>query len=392
VSTTQWQEVQPSPPMYFFVPQEDEAKEEYEQYTAFTDIFSVISNGFKTHRDHFAVDFSSDVLLKRASEFQSKNLDNEQIEKTYNLSSTSSWHLANSRQELRKEQDIEAEIVRCSYRPFDFRWVIYHSAIVERQRYESLRHFLSENKGIAVGRQGQVVGSGQWNLVFCGNLVADTNLFYRGGIQYAPLYLYPDQSTLSFDDERRPNFHPSFLQALGEKLGLPLEGEHGLPRGLSPEDIFHYAYAIFHSPQYRARYAPFLKTDFPRLPLTSDLSLFGALAAQRVRAIGQQFANLSTRKNIPYSYTVLQNNEVLNAFAAPGGPIFVTTKLVETAANDAELAYVIGHETAHIERKHIVNAVEKQQRAKPRCPQRRTRARRWFPKPKRKSCMRCSNS
>jgi predicted Zn-dependent protease len=51
---------------------------------------------------------------------------------------------------------------------------------------------------------------------------------------------------------------------------------------------------------------------------------------RRVRAIGMQFARLSSRKNIPYSYTVLQNDKVLNAFAAPGGPIFVTTKLVST--------------------------------------------------------------
>jgi Zn-dependent protease with chaperone function len=82
----------------------------------------------------------------------------------------------------------------------------------------------------------------------------------------------------------------------------------------------------------------------------------------RVRTLGQMFARLSTRKNIPYSYEVLNNEKVLNAFAAPGGPIFVTRKLVETTANDAELAYVLGHETGHIEMKHIVKAVEKQQK------------------------------
>src|SRR3989338_1930181 len=45
-----------------------------------------------------------------------------------------------------------------------------------------------------------------------------------------------------------------------------------------PEDIFHYAYAVFHSPGYRGRYAEFLKIDFPRLPLTSSLELFRTLA------------------------------------------------------------------------------------------------------------------
>lgn len=83
----------------------------------------------------------------------------------------------------------------------------------------------------------------------------------------------------------------------------------------------------------------------------------------RVRSLGRRFAALSTRKNIPYSYTVLNDAKVLNAFAAPGGPIFVTRKLLETTSNDAELAYVLGHETAHIDRKHIVKQVEKQQKA-----------------------------
>jgi very-short-patch-repair endonuclease len=49
---------------------------------------------------------------------------------------------------------------------------------------------------------------------------------------------------------------------------------------IGPEDIFHYAYAVFHSPTYRSRYAEFLKIDFPRLPVTSDVALFAALAAQ----------------------------------------------------------------------------------------------------------------
>jgi predicted helicase len=47
---------------------------------------------------------------------------------------------------------------------------------------------------------------------------------------------------------------------------------------LSPETIFSYAYAVFHSPTYRARYAEFLKIDFPRLPLTSNYRLFFQLA------------------------------------------------------------------------------------------------------------------
>lgn len=82
---------------------------------------------------------------------------------------------------------------------------------------------------------------------------------------------------------------------------------------------------------------------------------------QRVSRIGAMFVRLAERRNIPYSFTVLQNDKVLNAFAGPGGPIFVTTKLLSTAQNDAELAYVIGHETGHIDRRHIVKSAQKAQ-------------------------------
>jgi len=108
-------------------------------------------------------------------------------------------------------------------------------------------------------------------------------LFYRGSSLNFPLYIYTDtkaeQSRLITEIGRRPNFSPAFLKALAEKLKLPQEAPQGLPRGIVPEDIFYYAYAVFHSPTYRTRYAEFLKIDFPRLPLTSDLKLFHTLAA-----------------------------------------------------------------------------------------------------------------
>ncbi len=63
------------------------------------------------------------------------------------------------------------------------------------------------------------------------------------------------------------------------RLGLRFvsDGRGDLASTVGPEDIFHYAYAIFHSPSYRQRYAEFLKSDFPRLPLTGDRALFSAL-------------------------------------------------------------------------------------------------------------------
>lgn len=82
------------------------------------------------------------------------------------------------------------------------------------------------------------------------------------------------------ENARIHNVSPKVVRQLSEALRLRF-----VPNGLGDlratfglEAIFHYAYAVFHSPTYRSRYAEFLKIDFPRLPLTSSLDLFRALA------------------------------------------------------------------------------------------------------------------
>jgi hypothetical protein len=95
-----------------------------------------------------------------------------------------------------------------------------------------------------------------------------------------PLYLHSEQASqraLSFGNCGKTNLRTTFLKTLASRLAISID-DNGLPTGLAPEDIFHYAYAVFHSPAYRTRYAEFLKIDFPRLPLTGDLELFRALA------------------------------------------------------------------------------------------------------------------
>lgn len=79
---------------------------------------------------------------------------------------------------------------------------------------------------------------------------------------------------------RRPNLAPGFIRDCEAKLGLRFVPEAtGEPDTFSPEDVFHYIYAIFHSPLYRKRYAEFLRIDFPRVPLTTSVSLFRQLGA-----------------------------------------------------------------------------------------------------------------
>lgn len=55
--------------------------------------------------------------------------------------------------------------------------------------------------------------------------------------------------------------------------------------------------------------------------------------------------------DVPYSVTLIKENEI-NAFAVPGGPMYVNTGLIQLATSDDELASVLAHEVSHIVKRH----------------------------------------
>ncbi len=81
-----------------------------------------------------------------------------------------------------------------------------------------------------------------------------------------------------------------------------------------------------------------------------------------VNQIGRWLAMQTERPNLPWTFAVIDTDAV-NAFAAPGGYVFVTRGLFLMLRNEAELAGVIGHEISHVLRRHHLVAIEKQMRA-----------------------------
>lgn len=72
-----------------------------------------------------------------------------------------------------------------------------------------------------------------------------------------------------------------------------------------------------------------------------------------VQKIGNKVAQKSHRSNLIYRFTVLDSPEV-NAFALPGGYIYITRGLMSYLNSEAELAAVLGHETGHVTARHAV--------------------------------------
>ncbi|NLL90609.1 MAG: N-6 DNA methylase [Dehalococcoidales bacterium] len=323
IATTEWTALEPNSPHYFFLPKGTDFKDEYNRYQDITKIFNIYSSGIKTHRDHFVIDYESTVLKNRITKFLDASITDTEIAQQFGLKNSDTWDVNKARQVVSQDKNYKRAFTDCLYRPFDIRPIFYHKALIDRSRPEVMHHMLAGNNlGLIAMRQVSL--DEPYSHFDCTRLIVDNRAFYSNkGIQCLfPLYLYPAEGEMNFDgNERRPNLNPAFIKELEAKLGMgylphPLIPSPSTERGdecaganspslraegdecaganspslraerepegevkdvFTPEDIFDYAYAVFHSPTYRTRYAEFLKIDFPRLPLTSDKELFKAL-------------------------------------------------------------------------------------------------------------------
>ncbi|HEX8832525.1 MAG TPA: M48 family metallopeptidase [Longimicrobium sp.] len=87
-----------------------------------------------------------------------------------------------------------------------------------------------------------------------------------------------------------------------------------------------------------------------------------AVAVEALNRMGRRLATRADSTGRRYTFYLVDSPEV-NAFAIPGGHVFVNRGLIEHADVVSELAGVLGHEIAHVTERHGLEAVEKQQRA-----------------------------
>jgi predicted Zn-dependent protease len=75
-----------------------------------------------------------------------------------------------------------------------------------------------------------------------------------------------------------------------------------------------------------------------------------------VEAVGRGVAAHVRRPGIEYRFRVVESPEI-NAFALPGGQVFVTSGMLAFLGSEAELAFVLGHEIAHVDQRHAIEAL-----------------------------------
>lgn len=88
--------------------------------------------------------------------------------------------------------------------------------------------------------------------------------------------------------------------------------------------------------------------------LSSEMKLYNnSTVTAYVNQVGQGLVPYSDRPDIPYTFQVIDSDQI-NAFATMGGYVYVTTGLLKAADNEAQLASVISHEIGHIAAKHAL--------------------------------------
>ncbi len=294
VKRTRWKQLQPNSPSYFFIPRNEKLREQYERYGLITQVFGVEGVGITTARDQFVIDQEERNLLNRVRLFKHNLFDDEQLHTSTRIRRKKGWSIRKAWESLQEYSDSElASFLKpIFYRPFDIRTIFYHDSLVWRTVKNIMRHMEENNLAIVLPRR--VETKIPWSHVFVSEIFIDHVAVSLKTIDYCfPLYCYREKKkpkrgsgvvmTL-FEPEtkyeskgRTPNISPAIFEALKTQYG----------KQPTPEEIFSYVYAILYSNSYRQKYAEFLKTDFPRVPFTSDHKLFLKLVAK-----GEELVNL----------------------------------------------------------------------------------------------------
>ena len=336
ITTLPFQKVEVVEPYYFFVPQNNEGREEYDKGFKIDELMTINSVGIVTARDGFTIHESPQVVENVINDFLS--ISDEAAREKFALGKdVRDWTVASARKDL---LNTPRNIVPVLYRPFDRRYTNYtgHSKGFHcMPRGEVMRHLVrGSNLGLLLCKH--IVVS-DWCHVGISDTIVDDSLVSnrtkeRGYV--FPLYLYPNSEQPTIDgNERVPNLNKEIWDKIETIVGQ-----------VTPEQIFDYIYGVLHTPSYRTKYKEFLKVDFPRIPYPASKDEF-----DRIAHIGTQLRKLHLMEVVPPMPGVAQfttsGDNLVEKLAYQNGGVFINT--TQCFSNVPELAwdfYIGGYQPA----------------------------------------------
>ena len=296
VANTEWQALSLKAPLHLFVPRDETLNDEYRAGWKLTNVFLVHSVGIVTARDKLAIRWTADEMSRVAKDFSERDSEEGAVVLTdwgrTLVIGEFSWR--------RKMCGAPTGVW------FPFSTGPLTKGLPTTLEGPAVSFVCLARKSCDICWRGRI-SQGMWALVtarsnkssnpdhfFCSRFIVETKCGESTTQSCTiPLYLYPatDGEALSHwpasSRGRWPNFNPEFIADLEKRIKLPFisDGNGDLKKTFGPEDVFHYIYAVLHSPEYRRRYADFLKLDFPRIPLPGNRAFLADLVRLGVRLV-----------------------------------------------------------------------------------------------------------
>jgi predicted helicase len=308
--------LEPVAPHYFFADKSAGVDDYYQNWLSITEWFDVHGSGFKTDRDAVTIQWNPTEVRDVVQVFAT--LPVREIRDKLNLAEDGrDWKVSNAKNDVLANQDKDC-ITEVLYRPFDHRFTWYSGkarGFIGTPSFPTNRHLLGgANRAIICCRQF----SGQKHfMAFCTNTVTEIS-----SQPYAPLHLFPlmqkpQDENLGLLDLRteQHNFSDKLEELFLERFGVSIDNA-------GPTSLFNYAYALLHSTKYREMYSDFLKIDYPRLPLTTDLQVLDTLASLGSEIMDLHLLQPKRWPSVPTSFFG-QSNAVVDGAHYEQGSVYI---------------------------------------------------------------------
>ena len=273
-----WKTVDPTGPFYFFTPQNDEGREEYEKGFRIDELMTAGTSGIVSMGDSFAYADSKADLQTRFQDFLTTQYTPESLTARYSLGKNYADFVLKFKQSGKTFD--EGKFKPVGIRPFDWKWTYYDNGILWRTREKVMRHMLFENLGL-IALKG--FPHPERAPVFISDGLIEHRYWSSSGGQGTdyifPLYLAAENMG---SVEMVPNFNGAIYDAICEGIG----------EKPAPEEVFYYIYGVLHAPSYRSKFKEFLKVDFPRVPYPQSAEEF-----HKFVAVGEKLAAVHLLKD-----------------------------------------------------------------------------------------------
>jgi len=251
----------PTAPFYKFIPSNAQADQEFAAWYDLGSIMPRNSCCIITSRDSLLIDFDGESLLEKIGRFASLPAGDQSLEQELGYSVKAKWDVEKSKRLLRSDGVRKDRLRKIIYRPFDERLIYYEPHLIDapaRPVYAAIHETVN-----LVLMTPHVKTTASFNHAFVSRYAGEK----KSASHDRSTQMFPLWDSAGIDGQRPPNISHRFQDHLQRVMSTPV----------APEHLFHYIYAILHSPSYRELYGDALRDSFPRIPVPGRPTLISEL-------------------------------------------------------------------------------------------------------------------